>query len=74
MKFNPKLILILCILIIFLTIPSFMHAQSVDCPDLPDPDVPCPIDGGVGTLLAIGIFYGIKKIYNNRRTENPPIN
>ncbi len=69
MKYNFKLLLILCIFIVFLTFyPSLIQAQSVDCPDLPDPDVPCPIDGGVGVLLAVGIFYGIKKIYNNRRT------
>ncbi len=67
MKFNPKLVLILCILIVFLTIPSIIYAQSVDCPDLPDPDVPCPIDGGVGTLLAVGIFYGVKKILDTRK-------
>ncbi len=68
MKNNVKLILILCVFTVFLTlIPSFIHAQSVDCPDLPDPDIPCPIDGGVSTLLAIGVFYGIKKIYDTRR-------
>ena len=68
MKYNLKLILILCILTVFLTFfPSLIHAQSVDCPDLPDPDVPCPIDGGVVTLLAVGIFYGVKKIYDPRR-------
>ncbi len=67
MKFNPKLVLTLCIFIIFLTIPSFIYAQSVDCPDLPDPDVPCPIDGGVGALLAIGIFYGARKLHDLRR-------
>ena len=69
MKYNLKLILILCILTVFLTFfPSLIHAQdSVDCPDLPDPDIPCPIDGGVGTLLAIGIFYGVKKIFDTRR-------
>ena len=68
MKYNLKLILILCIVIVLLTFfPSIMHAQSVDCPDLPDPDIPCPIDGGVVTLLAVGIFYGVKKIYDTRR-------
>jgi hypothetical protein len=70
MKFKPKLILILCILIVFLTIyPSFIHAQSVDCPDIGevDPDYPCPIDGGVSALLAIGIFYGVKKVFDTRK-------
>ena len=67
MKHNLKLILILGILTVFLTFfPSLLYAQSVDCPDLPDPDVPCPIDGGVVTLLAAGIFYGAKKIYDTR--------
>ncbi len=68
MKFKPKLILILCILIVFLTIyPSFIHAQ--DCPDIveEDPDIACPIDGGVSALLAIGILYGVKKGYDYRK-------
>ncbi len=68
MKYNLKLLLILCIFILFLSFcPSLIHAQSVDCPDLPDPDVPCPIDGGVSTLLAIGILYGVKKGYDYRK-------
>ena len=72
MKQNLKLILILCILTVFLTLlPSIIYSQSEDCPDIVDPDVPCPIDGGVATLLAVGIFYGIKKIYGIRKRHEP---
>ena len=31
-----------------------------------DPDN-VPIDGGVGILLAAGVTYGLKKIYDNKR-------
>ncbi len=69
MKYNIKLVLIVCMLTVFLTFfPSLIYAQSSNCPDVVevDPDVPCPIDGGIGTLLAVGIFYGVKKIFDTR--------
>lgn len=73
MKYNVKFIFLLCVMVISLTfMPSLIHAQpgpSVDCPDLPDPDVPCPIDGGLIALLAIGLFYGVKKNIPKRLTD-----
>jgi hypothetical protein len=68
MKYNFKLILLLCIFtVFFIFFPSLIYAQSVDCPDVVDPDYPCPIDGGVSALLAIGIFYGVKKVFDTRK-------
>lgn len=74
MKYNCRFFLAVVSFIIFFTLLSFpVFAQSVDCPDLPDPDVPCPIDSGLIWLLAIGLFYGIKKLINqiNLSNHNP---
>ncbi len=62
MRDNVKFVFLLCMLIALTFMPSLIHAQSVDCPDLPDPDVPCPINGGLGTLLSVGILYKVKKV------------
>ena len=32
-----------------------------DCHTYNDPTADCPIDGGLGVLLALGVGYGIKK-------------
>ena len=45
-------------------LPLLAHAQiDPAC----DPDIGCPIDGGVGFLLAAGIGYGIKKFRRARK-------
>ncbi len=53
------------ILAIFILPPKLANAQpdpQIDgCPDN-DPDIPCPIDGGLGVILAAGAVYGIKRI------------
>lgn len=36
-------------------------------PDVNDNDV--PIDGGVSLLIAAGIGYGLKKVYDKRKEE-----
>ncbi len=33
-----------------------------------DPDV--PIDGGVSLLVAAGVGYGIKKLYNKKKSDD----
>ena len=48
-------------------LPNESHAQiGVDC-DYQDPDFPCPIDGGVYFLLAVGALYGVKKVTDQRK-------
>ena len=62
MKMIARKVAILMIVSIFLIcLPCLLFAQSVDCPDLPDPDVPCPIDTWVFVLLIAGIIYGLIK-------------
>jgi hypothetical protein len=68
MKYFTKNILMIAFLVIILiNIPFYSHAQiGVPC-DYQDPDIPCPIDGGLSALLAIGIGYGIIKLKDQRR-------
>lgn len=56
------------LMIVFLCVPSLLHAQpDPGC----DPDDPlCPIDGGVSFLLAAGVAYGIKKVKDFRKEKN----
>lgn len=62
MKLIARRVVILVLTSIFLIcFPILINAQSVDCPDLPDPDVPCPIDSWVFVLLIAGIIYGMVK-------------
>lgn len=42
-------------------IPLFVMAQDPgDCPD-------CPIDGGLGLLIAAGVGYGVKKYRQEKK-------
>ena len=34
-----------------------------------DPDTPVPVDGGISLLVAAGIGYGAKKIYDKRKAN-----
>lgn len=62
MKLLARRVVILVLTSIFLVcFPILLNAQSSDCPDLPDPDVPCPIDSWLIILLFAGIIYGLKK-------------
>lgn len=52
--------------------PLVTMAQDEPSPDMPefpdfDPDNSVPIDGGAGILIATGIAYGVKKIYDKRK-------
>lgn len=58
-------ILILCLLIIILTIPTIVNAQ-ID----PGGDPDAPIDGGLGILLLAGIGYGVKKLRDNKKAQS----
>jgi hypothetical protein len=54
----------LWLLIAIIIFPLFAVAQDPgDCPD-------CPIDGGLGLLIAAGVGYGVKK-YRDRKKETP---
>lgn len=75
MKINLKLLLQLCLIILFLILPGIIFAKGPGGPGGPgdpctDPYEYCPIDGGVGALLAAGIGYGIKKVRDIRRESS----
>ncbi|MEO9145249.1 MAG: hypothetical protein ABI237_06785 [Ginsengibacter sp.] len=54
------------LLILFIGFPFLVHAQPDPCTD---PDLNCPIDGGLSALLVIGVGYGIKKYKDNRKSS-----
>ena len=67
MKRFPKWILMLTILmVIFICLPGIVQAQPDPCND---PNLYCPIDGGLYALLAVGVGYGIKKVRDARRSK-----
>lgn len=49
------------LIIMISIIPLFVMAQDPgDCPD-------CPIDGGLGLLIAAGVGYGVKKYRQEKK-------
>ncbi len=70
MKKILKYSLILTFLLIVLScFPSIVHAGPGD-PSCDPLDPGCPIDGGLGFLLAAGAAYGIKKIHNIQKNKH----
>ena len=71
MKRNFKWFFIFSIsLFIFLSVPTFVHADPQDGPPCvgPDPDLgDCPIDSGLLILISIGAAYGIKKVVDSKK-------
>lgn len=61
--FSISIFLLICILM-----PTIGFAQFDPGCD-PDPDVWCPIDGGVSLLIAAGIGLGAKKAYHERNKK-----
>lgn len=63
MKSISVLFRVLCLASFAILISQIALAQP---PPPPDPTI--PIDGGISLLLAAGIGYGAKKIYEKRNT------
>ena len=68
MKRICKWFFVIFMIIGAVNLPAKSFAQGIPC-DYDDPFNPCPIDGGVGILLALGVGYGIKK-YRSVAKEN----
>ena len=54
------------LMVVFIFLPGIIQAQPDPCTD---PFDPCPIDGGLTALLAVGIGYGIKKVRDSRKKQ-----
>lgn len=68
MKQNIKWIVMLTLMLVAsVCLPSLVQAQPF--PNCPDPNVACPIDGGLSFLIAAGVGYGIKKVRDSRKQQ-----
>jgi len=66
-QFIKYIFIITFFVLILINIPFYSNAQiGVPC-DYQDPDIPCPIDGGLTALLVVGAAYGIKKVRDSRK-------
>lgn len=63
MQFNVKVIIL-----IVLFISLFFIEAAIAQPPPPNPKE-IPIDGGLGVLLAAGLFYGAKKLREDKQTQ-----
>lgn len=67
---NKSLARIFLIALLYFSIPSTVFSQTAPFPPTGTPPCdgpfgsPCPIDGGIGFLIAAGIAYGGKKAYD----------
>ncbi len=74
-KFAGVFLFLLLTLIFLVCVPVLVHAQIGDpgcdplCNCRADGSV-CPIDGGLGFLLAAGIGYGIKRVKDSKKKES----
>lgn len=59
---------ILVFIVIFILSPAFVQTAIAQPP--PPPPVGIPIDGGLGFLLAAGVAYAAKRLYDGREQEN----
>lgn len=55
------------VVVILFCIPGYVLAQDDFPPDVNDNDV--PFDGGVSLLVAAGIGYGLKKVYDKKKED-----
>lgn len=67
---STKIILFFTIFILVTLITNIVYAQGPDTPFEPDYDPDVPIDGGASLLVAAGVAYGLKKIYDKRKQDN----
>lgn len=62
-----KYLTILGFVVLFILSPVFVQT-AIAQPPPPDPQE-IPIDGGLGFLLAAGVAYAAKRLYNNKDQE-----
>jgi hypothetical protein len=74
-----KVIVSIAAFLLFFAAPSFINtASAFGPPGPPTGPPPCwpppctvPLDGGISLLIAAGVAYGGKKLYDNRNKKNP---
>ncbi len=47
------------------------HQSCAQSPGLPGGDPDVPVDGGISLLIAAGVIYGVRKIRNGVRSNDP---
>ena len=66
---NLKTILLFSSFVLFFCFAcEFAYSQPADLDDPSDP-TPIPIDGGISLLVAAGTAYGIKKLYEAKKSK-----
>mgnify|MGYP001600550172 CR=1 FL=1 len=55
------------LIVLFICLPSLLQAQGPD--PCTDPEVYCPIDGGLTALLTVGVGYGIQTVRTARKSQ-----
>ncbi|MCK5535507.1 MAG: hypothetical protein KAI79_01705 [Bacteroidales bacterium] len=58
-----KITIITLFILLFMISPDFINKATAQPP--PPAPIDIPIDGGLGLLIAAGIAYGAKKLYNS---------
>lgn len=77
MKYNIIRIIYKTVFLVALMVLGSIYVKAADGPCDPfdpepdcrdwDPDNEVPIDGGAGILLAAGVAYGLKRVYDKRK-------
>lgn len=66
-NYMNKYLTIFGFIVVFILSPAFVQTAIAQPP--PPPPVDIPIDGGLGFLLAAGVAYAAKRLYNNKDQE-----
>lgn len=65
MKIQRKSLIRICLVFLVSALPLVSWAQPAPEGDGEDPDEdPAPIDGGISLVIAAGVAYGAKKLYD----------
>ena len=69
MSKSSRILLFLFSLLFLILVPGLVSAQNSPGDPCVDPNLYCPVDGGLGFLIAAGIGYGVKKVRDAQKKE-----